>query len=98
MGMTRFRAWCKKKGFSAETGYRQVRLGNVSITKVGTLSFVTDEDDAAFETKLPKLDVSQKAVDAALKATEHSVKKLAELIGEGQIDRSLVRDRLSAIF
>lgn len=63
MGMTRFQDWCKKYKFSKRTGYRQVEQRNVSITKVGALSYVSDEDDAAFQAKLPKLDVSAEAIE-----------------------------------
>jgi hypothetical protein len=97
VGMTRFQAWCAKKGFSKATGYRQEALGNVLITKVGNLSFVTDEDDAEFDRKLLKFKRSEKGKAAFIKVAECSIRKLAELVDKGHLDRDLVVDRLSAV-
>jgi hypothetical protein len=92
MGMTPFAEWCRNKKFSRASGYRS----GVEITKVGALSYVTDEDDAAWQAKLPKRKTSRVAREI-LTVAECSVKKLAELVDEGKIDRELVAERLSAV-
>src|SRR6516225_7027164 len=92
MGMTRFIDWRSKHNLPKATAYRS----GVVITKIGRLSYVTDEDDAAWQAKLPKVKTSRLAADV-LQVAECSVKRLAELVADGKVDRDVVAARLSAI-
>jgi hypothetical protein len=94
MMRTPFRQFCKEENISPRFGYMEAAAGRLTLTKVGSRTFIDDADRKAWRKLAPK--VTGKAGDIVLKVAEQKLKELGAAVAKGLIARALVTERLSA--
>jgi hypothetical protein len=88
---TPIRKFAEQEGVGLSFLYSEVRAKHLVLTKVGSRTFVDDEDAARWRAQAPK--VGQTGV-AILQAAELRLEELGKAIADGKVDRDVALAKL----
>jgi hypothetical protein len=92
---TPIQPFAKQERVSVRYLYNEAAEGRLTLTKVGSRTFVDDEDAAAWRALAPK--VTGKRGERELQAASKQIEDLGRAVSEGKIDRAFAAARLAKV-
>jgi hypothetical protein len=92
---TPIQKFAKREDVSVRFLYKERDAGRLTLTKVGSRTFVDDADAEQWRALATK--VTGTAGDAAMQAVEQKLEQLGKVVAAGRLDRHHVVARLAAV-
>jgi hypothetical protein len=96
MARTPIQKFAKQEGVTTRYLYKEIEVGRLTLTKVGSRSFIDDEDAEAWRaTALRVTKVT--GAQVAVQVLEKQILQVGQKVANGRIDRTHVVERLTDV-
>jgi hypothetical protein len=96
MARTPIQDFAKREGVTTRFIYKEIELGRLTLTKVGSRSFIDDEDAEAWRALAMRV-TKVTGAQVATQIIEKQILQLGQKVARGRIDRAHVVNRLTEV-